>query len=47
MPEKFFYATIITVLLSILLGFYPFDSSKSLNLKEAIQKYNNVQSYID
>ncbi|MGD1806102.1 hypothetical protein ACP6PL_11770 [Dapis sp. BLCC M126] len=47
MPEKFFYATIITALLSILLGFYPFGSSKNLNLNEAIQKYNHIQSYID
>ncbi|WP_168186666.1 hypothetical protein [Hydrocoleum sp. CS-953] len=47
MPEKFFYATIITALLSVLLGFYPFYSSKNLNLNQARQKYNHVQSYLD
>ncbi len=47
MIEKFFYATIITVLLSILLEFYPFYSPKNLNHKEARQKYNHLQSYVD
>ena len=47
MPEKFFYATIITVLLSILLGFYPFYSSKGFNLKEVIEQDNHVQTYVD
>ncbi len=47
MIEKIFYAAIITVLLSILLEFYPFYSPKSLNHKEAIQKYNHLQSYVD
>ncbi len=46
MLEKFFYATIITLLLPILLGIYPFSKPKSLNLKEVTQKYNHLQSYV-
>ncbi len=47
MLEKFFYATIITLLLPILLGIYPFSQPKTLKLKEVTQKYNPVQTYVD
>ncbi|MGK7918728.1 MAG: hypothetical protein AB4080_01800 [Trichodesmium sp.] len=46
MIEKFFYATIITVLLPILLGISPFEKSKNLNIHEVTQKDHQVQSYI-
>ncbi|MGD1712903.1 hypothetical protein ACP6PK_05830 [Dapis sp. BLCC M172] len=47
MLEKFFYATIITVLLPILLEIYPFSQPKTLKPQEVTQKYNPVPSYVD
>ncbi len=47
MLEKFFYATIITLLLPILLEIYPFSQPKTLKLKEVTQKYNPVERSVD
>lgn len=43
MLEKFFYATIITLLLPILLGISPFSKPQSPNFKEITWKNNYIQ----
>ncbi|MDY7007506.1 MAG: hypothetical protein SWX82_27130 [Cyanobacteriota bacterium] len=44
MVEKFFYATMITLLLPILLGIPPFSKPKSLNFQEITSKNNHIQN---
>ncbi|NES67416.1 MAG: hypothetical protein F6K24_20335 [Okeania sp. SIO2D1] len=44
MLEKFFYATMITLLLPILLGISPFSKPQSLNFKEITWKSNYIQN---
>lgn len=44
MLEKFFYATIITLLLPILLGISPFSKPNNLHPREVTQNYNHVQN---
>ena len=44
MLEKFFYATMITLLLPTLLGISPFSKPQSSNFKEITWKNNYIQN---
>ncbi|NET47114.1 hypothetical protein [Okeania sp. SIO2B3] len=44
MLEKFFYATMITLLLPILLGISPFSKPQSLNFQEITWKNHHIQN---